>query len=316
MANKKVREIRAGAVAGIFAGLLAGAAATPAFSRAIAVVGDYGWSTLAILPFLMGFATMLLLGFKEERTLAEGAVATLWSLFFFVLVATGFLLEGAICLLMASPIILGVALFGTMVGFQVHKFILDRRARLQISFGALLLPLGVNFALHEPTAFEEREVTTTAWLSAPPEEIWPYLENIERLPEPKFWLFRLGVAHPQSAWTEGDIRHCVLSTGDMPERLVVRKPSQELSWRVLKTPPLVNEINPFGRVHAPHDEGRLVIRTGGWLLKREGGGTRVIARTQYGHRFGAPLYWNLWTDAVVGNVHRQVIDEISDRTGR
>ncbi|RYG47684.1 hypothetical protein EON79_06655 [bacterium] len=298
------------------AGVVAAGVATPALGRAIAFTGAYGWTTLVIVPLLMGFCSMLLLGLKEDATLGQGAIATIWSLVLFSAGALIFRLEGAICLIMASPMVLLVALFGTMVGKSIFDIVRDKRGRMQVSLLAMAMPLAVTFVVKEPSSYEERTVTTTTWIAAPPEKIWPYLENIDRVSEPHWWLFRMGVAHPVATRTKGNIRHCVLSTGDMPERLLIREPGRRLRWRVMSTPALVREVNPFGTVHAPHDRDRFVARIGEWKLTRENGGTRLVGRTEYGHRFGAPLYWNLWTDVVVGNVHRQMIREITERATR
>jgi len=205
-----------------------------------------------------------------------------------------------------------MAAVGALLGREYQNYIVDHADRLHLSWAALAIPAGVSAAVAIPNGWDHRTISTEVWVNAPPEKVWPYVLNSSDYPEPKFWLFRLGVAHPVATSTEGNTRICRLSTGDMRERIVRFEPSRRLTFEVLNTPPTVRETNPFGQVDARHNDTRFRCLTGDWQLIPERGGTRIVGTSEYAHRFGANEYWRLWTDEIVHQVHWRVFDHIKE----
>ena len=85
-------------LAGVFDSLIGGIS--------IAILGDYGWTVFMIVPFLMGFIPVYIIGRKQEIQLRESYIigfATLGVVIFALLI---FAIEGIICIFMASPILI------------------------------------------------------------------------------------------------------------------------------------------------------------------------------------------------------------------
>jgi hypothetical protein len=220
--------------------------------------------------------------------------------------------EGLCCLLMAVPIALPL----TWIGSRIGVWFLERTPRDSGSLRVtLIVGLPVLAAVAPiPVGPHVREVTTVRIIAAPPEQIWPLIQNLPDIPPPKSPIFLFGMAYPLETRTVGEDRECVLTTGTMSERVVRSEPPRWLQFEVLSTPPAMREVNPFGEVRARHLHEGFRSRWGEFRLDAlPDGRTRVTARSQYELRYEPIAYWSLWSDAVVLNVHAQVLDAIAKR---
>ncbi len=274
----------------------------------------YGPVVFVATPILHGMAIGVLTQLWAPQPWRVTAKATWISVGVLLVLVLVTAMEGIVCVLMATPLVLPLMFAGTWLGWRARQG--SRWAGTSLpTVGVLALTIGGGSILPSPGA--NGEVTTTWWVGAPPQRVWPSVLSIETLPEPDWWLFRLGVAYPVRTRTEPDGRRmCLLSTGAMPEIVTAREEGRRLEFRVLSTPPSMRELNPFGEVHAPHLARAFRSHTGGFLLKPERGGTRIVARSAYSLRMGPAWYWKLWSDAIVRHVHGRVIAEIEKRAMR
>ncbi|MBX3118862.1 MAG: hypothetical protein KF784_07330 [Fimbriimonadaceae bacterium] len=306
---------RAGAITAAAVGLILGLVA-------FAIGGinlEYSLYFFALLPLLVGMIASGVLSiwgyFGFDKHLGAGLVAC-------VLLSFGLLVfsfEGAICLLMAAPLILISMFVGSAIGCAIYNYIDDfKRQRMNVAVLILALPF-VSVLNQQLAPPPQKNTTSTAIIiDAPANKIWPYLNNLPDIPAPNELLFRAGVAHPVSTRTLGSgvgaERHCELSTGDMPEVITRYEPNKLLEFKVLKTPPSMIEMNPFGEVHAAHLEGFYECRIGRFeLIPLADGRTKVVGTSVYEHRFGPRWYWTLWTDKIVHDVHLRVLREVKKR---
>jgi len=112
----------------------------------------------------------------------------------------------------------------------------------------------------------------------------------------------------------GARRSCHLSTGEMPEVITRYEPGRCLEFRVLSTPPTMKELNPFHAVEARHLVGYYECLRGRFTLTRlPDGSTELTGTSWYRHRLAPALYWNLWTDEIVHEVHGRVLGAIQRR---
>src|SRR5258706_6706396 len=82
----------------------------------IEIVGNYGWSILIGLPFVMGLFSLLIHGYHQPQSLGTCLATANCAV---LLAGAGFLLfamEGAICLLMAAPLAFAIASLGGVFG--------------------------------------------------------------------------------------------------------------------------------------------------------------------------------------------------------
>jgi len=141
------------------------------------------------------------------------------------------------------------------------------------------------------------------------------------LPPPREWLFRAGIACPLQTrmFTRGPtsaFRLCVLSTGTMVEKVDVFQTNRQLHFQVLNTPPVMNEWSPWN-IHPAHLQDVMQMHAGQFLLSAlPGGRTRVVGTSWYHHDIWPSAYWRLWSDSVVHQVHRRVLNEIKARSER
>ncbi|RYG22192.1 hypothetical protein EON82_17565 [bacterium] len=251
---------------------------------------------------------------KGPRTWTACGGSAMFSVLLSGMALLVFAMEGLVCLPMAAPLIVGLALLGSWLGWLAGGGKTQSGAQLALpSIGVLALAVGGGSILPAPDS--SGEVTTVWHLFAPPERLWPHVLALPSLPEPDWWLFRLGVAYPLRSETKPDgARTCDLSTGPMPEIVTRRDEYRRLAFRVIKTPPSMRELNPFGKVHASHLTSVYRGKEGEFLLSPEGSGTLLIARSSYGLRMGPFWYWRLWPDSIVSHVHERVVQEIERRS--
>ena len=113
-------------------GAPAEAKATPPRDSRLALT-NYGWGLFVALPFTLGFASAVIYGMRQPRSLASWVwVAGLSTrLLGAALLALAF--EGVICLLMVAPLALPLAAFG-----GAGAYLVQRRRRFDTEAPALL----------------------------------------------------------------------------------------------------------------------------------------------------------------------------------
>ena len=118
----------------------------------IAILGEYGWTLFMIVPFLVGFIPAYIIGRKQEIQLRESykiRFATLGIVIFALLI---FAIEGIICIVMASPILILLVWFGAYLG---HKTNADNWLNPKNSTLILLLLCGLSMSFDTVNKTEE-----------------------------------------------------------------------------------------------------------------------------------------------------------------
>jgi hypothetical protein len=281
-------------------------------------LGDYGWGLFVGLPFAIGFFGTLLFGMHGNRSRGQCVMVSAVAM----ALVCGFLLsvghEGAVCLLMAAPVLFVSALVGTLLAYTVVSAgsSSSYRPRRHLLSAVVWMPafLGVE-ALHEPAPPVFR-VDTAIEIDAPPEAVWRHVIAFPPLPEPTEWWFRVGIAFPVHATIEGQgvgaIRRCEFSTGAFIEPIEVWDPPRLLRFAVTHSPHPMQEWSPHGHVDAPHLEGYFVAKHGQFLLEPlPGGRTRLVGSTWYSHGLWPSWYWRLWSDPMVHAIHQRVLAHVA-----
>jgi len=309
-----IPETRAGsAVVGIAATALFGLGFTLLGTQ---VVATYGWGLFVGLPFCLGLFAVLLhsyhapRGYPECLTMALLPVLTLAAVL--LLVAA----EGVICILMAAPLALGLALLGGSLGFVIQAAHWGRRnAPAMLSMAVLLTPgfYGLeHFTRPQAGIFE---VKSAIEINAQPEKVWEKVVAFTEIPPPKEALFRAGIAYPIRAEITGHgagaVRHCVFSTGPFIEPIVVWDQPRLLRFSVTENPAPMNELTPYGHIEPHHIHGYFISHRGQFLLTElPGGRTRLEGTTWYSHSMWPETYWHWWSDYVIHRIHMRVLEHI------
>ena len=277
------------------------------------VLETYGWGLFVGIPFMLGLVASLIYTYHGDRSFFEMVGVTALSLGLVGAILILIAVEGLLCILMASPIALFLALFGAIVGSQIK-----RGSRLRPFGSLILLPflLGTERAVApEPDLIE---VATVVEIDAPPERVWPFVIAFAELPPPEETLFRAGIAYPIRAEIFGEgpgaVRHCTFSTGPFVEPIEIWDPPRHLKFGVTSQPPAMEELSPWPGIQPAHVNDYLVTRAGEFRLEPlPGGRTRVTGTTWYAHRIWPAFYWRLWSDSIIHAIHGRVLGHIKRR---
>ncbi len=272
-------------------------------------------SLLVIVPLVTaGIAGFL--SARAGRTLSQSIGAAFLTLTAILTILGFAAMEGVICILMAAPFVGLLGIIGALLGHWLAT--LTSRPAYQVQSAAWLAVIvcAVGESVTPPAPLED-VVTSEVIINATPSQVWKQLKDIRDLPAPTEPLFVLGVAHPLETYVVGEggvgaARVCRLSTGDMPERITVWKPEQELQFVVLDTPATMREATFFGReLEAAHLHGTYTSLEGGFRLEAlPNGQTRLTGNSRYLLTITPASYWNLWTRQIVSQVQLRVMNHV------
>ena len=302
--GEAMRHAAAGAALGI-------AIAVAMTTVSIYAFGSYGTTLFFGTPFAMGMAAAYVL----NRRVARGAGVTAMVAVLTVVGAGGvillFALEGLLCLMMAVPPAITLALLGAWLGRGMAlRTGADTRG---LAMALAPLPLLAGVEAHRPPP-PVGEVVSVVHVAAPPEVVWRHVVSFSELDAPPAWLFRLGVAYPVRATIDGAgvgaVRRCEFSTGAFVEPITTWDEPRRLAFDVVAQPPAMHEWSPYRTVAARHLDGYLAVSGGEFRLSPDGGGTRLEGRTRYAMRVFPAAYWRLWSDAIIHGIHGRVLDHV------
>jgi hypothetical protein len=275
--------------------------------------GYFGWAIFTGIPFATGVSSGGILR-RAGGTFGQAVAAAMTLVGAVILILSGLLMEGIVCVVMAAPFGAGLAFLGAAAGYFLTRN-QTTDGRLQSAAWLAIVAI-VGLEGWNPPAPLEDTATSEIIIDAPAARVWAELHTIQNLPPTNNLLFRYGVAHPTGTATDGEgvgaVRVCKMSTGDMPEIVTVWKPGQELRFKVLSTPPAMRELGFFGQtIDTAHLHSAYASLDGGFKLETlPGGRTRLTGESRYLLNIAPAAYWNLWTKEIVHSVHRRVLEHV------
>jgi hypothetical protein len=300
-----------GVIAGIGVTLAAVAISTLGF-------GVYGYGLFVVSPFFIGATTAYFANRKSD--VGSGQTARL------VLGATALggiglvvaALEGLVCILLASPLVAGVAVVGGALGRAVA--VAGNRPARQVAPAFAVLPLVLVLEhLFVPAASFDTIQSIT--INAPAETVWQSVLHMDRIDGPLALPFRFGVAYPVRGDVLGEgvgaIRHGEFSTGTAIERVTEWVPNRRLAFVVENDIPAMREMSPYEHVHAPHVIGYFTTRATSFeLAPRADGATEVTLRSSHEIRLDPLLYWMPLARWMVAQNNARVLAHIRHQAER
>ena len=261
--------------------------------------GVYGMSVFTLVPMIMGF---ILEGFRG--TSGASRSHKLFSSFLNFAVAIGICYlafrEGAICLIVASPLVLLFHAMGVALYTGISNF---RKGRLRSSMVPLLLVVCVA-DVYTPHQFRTSEADTIT-INAPPTAVWRYLASYPRNDAPcDFWLWRLGLPMPirsvASSANVGAQRRCEFTGGVAADEIIrISEPGNRLAFDVTRQP------------DHPEAVGHFTLERGEFVLRDNGNGTTTLTGTSwYSLHVYPAVYYNLWVNDIVKRVHLRVMNHV------
>jgi hypothetical protein len=269
--------------------------------------GLYGLTIFMLFPaFLGGIAAWVLRPATGAKGAELGAFASMAGVCSLLLVR----LEGAVCIVMALPLVM---VLGALGGWLVYRAGHSRLGTGSAVMLLLLPPASLTWdASARPPIFEVR---TAIEIAAPPENVWMHVVSFSELPEPREWFFRAGVAYPRRARIVGSgpgaIRYCEFSTGPFVEPIEVWNEPRLLRFRVTANPAPLREWSPYGELQPRHLHGYLTSKEGQFRLTRLANNhTLLEGTTWYQHGLWPAEYWRWWSDAIIHRIHMRVLIHI------
>ena len=278
---------------------------------------NYGWGLFVALPFAMGLVSVLIYAGPKRRSLASCLLVATLPILFSGLCLLAVAAEGAICLVMAAPIGLVLALFGGMVGYIIVG---NRAAPLSPASMLLVLasvPLTMGMEQRADEAPPLLSVTTSVVIDATPEQVWPNVISFSPIPSQREWILHTGVAYPTQARIVGRgvgaIRHCIFTTGEFVEPIEVWDEPRRLRFSVADQPEPMEELSPYPHLKTPHLHGYLQSREGELrLTAMPHGMTLLEGTTWYTDQIWPTQYWQVWSDLMIHHIHLRVLNHIKN----
>jgi hypothetical protein len=274
-------------------GLVGGGVCAAATALSALGFGVYGYSLFIVTPVVIG----AIAGFVANRRVELSVGATIGVVLVALLIAAfaliGLAFEGAVCIVMAAPLVIPMAIVGGLLGrVQARR---GRPSAQAAVFSLAVLP--ALFAFERAITAEVSFTTTeSVVIAAPSATVWRALIDPAPIRERPSLPFRLGLAYPVSGRLlgagVGAARLGLFSTGVAQERITVWRPNQALAFAVLADPPMMHEMNPNPHVNAPHLLGYFHTASASFTLTPlPGGRTRLVVSAPNTMRIEPALYW-------------------------
>jgi hypothetical protein len=175
--------------------------ALPVFLGQSKAAGPMLGSFVVLVPLLLGGFSAYLLP-KNQRHVGNVLAASCLNTLAFVGGTALLLIEGSICIAMALPIFLLLAMIGGLLGLALLGVVSPARGSVS---ALLVLPLiGGAFERDIPLPDRFGQSTASVHVAAPPETLWALInraQDVRHDEMAKGWAWRIGVPFPQEAVT-------------------------------------------------------------------------------------------------------------------
>jgi len=280
----------------------------------IMFLGDYGWTVFILIPFLIGFLPPFITGYQKPLSRNEAYGLSFATLAASILCLLVFALEGVICILMASPILLLLTLISSYAAYVFHKRKIPVTPTNAVIIGLLNVIGFMSFDYVNETA-TLIPVKTPVTVHAPIEKVWENVVTFHDIAEPTDWIFKTGIAYPVDATIEGEgvgaVRHCNFTTGSFVEPITTWQAPTLLQFDVIEQPIPMNEWNPFWDIHPPHLDGYFRSQKGQFKLTSVSENTTLLeGTTWYQVDIQPEWYWKNWSDFIIHRIHERVLNHI------
>ncbi len=283
-------------------------------------LGIYGWGVFVGIPLLMGFVCSWILNYHTTHSLFMSVCFAIVSTVVLGMLLLGLPIEGLICLVMALPIALPFVTLGAVLA----RLLLDKKNRPSPSLFAACLVLVPLTIVGEYSANSEppiTSVTTSVVIEAPVSTVWKNVLSFPALASPDDWLFRTGIAYPESATIVGSgpgaTRYCRFSTGEFVEPITTWNENHLLAFDVSSQPPAMVELSPWNLSPRHLRENYMRSRHGQFRLVALGDHRTLLeGTTWYQDYFWPQPYWHAWSNFIVHRIHNRVLQHIKSLSER
>jgi hypothetical protein len=183
----------------------------------------------------------------------------------------------------------------------------------------LLLPFTFGFEVSTRSQPTLHRVVTTVEIDAPIEKVWKNVIEFPQIDAEPEGVLRLGFAYPINARIDGSgvgaVRYCNFNTGPFVEPITTWQEPNLLAFDVREQPVPMTETSPYNNLHTAHLE-YIRSQKGQFRLYEKDGKTVVEGTTWYTHDIAPDVYWNLFSDEIIHQIHLRVLNHIKEVSER
>lgn len=292
-----------------------------AVGLAIGEFESYGLILFCGSPFAVGLGSTIVYGFHGPRSLKSSLAVSQIALVLLGVAIFLLAMEGVLCLVMTYPLAMVLSAFGGWIGWIASKrYFGSRWKSATLALLVVGLPMLMGFEDGASDEFDVVEVTTEVTAQAPSDEVWEQLIDVGALPEPDNPLFERGVGHPTDLQVSGRGEGATLSgefnTGPVEVSIEEWDEPERLALSVTEHPETMIEWSIYGDIEAPHVEGYFACESGEIRLEDNGDGTTtLVGTTECRQDLGPAFYWSMWSETIIDELHRHVLEDVADRAG-
>lgn len=262
----------------------------------------YGFSLFILIPIIQSYSFGI--HSHKEKKIWKHGLGIIIILVLNLVTSYIFLMEGTICMIMASPLILLILSISAIVGNLVTKR--KQSVIVNVMVAPIILILAVN-NIQNPSAPMAEKVSSSIVIHAPVEYVWRYVVSQPENNSPsQYWLWDIGMPMPLHSATKlpkiGELRLCFFSNHLFyTSRIESIIPQKFLSYTVIS------------QIQDPEIFQHLQFIRGEIALKSNADGTTTVTNTGLYHLLIHPTdYFNLWAKDVASHVQLRILDHIRD----
>ena len=279
--------------------------------------GAYGWGLFVGTPFFVGVTTAYLANRETLLDLDDTTKLVIWAAALGCVALIMFALEGLVCIVLVAPLGGAMAAIGGVVGRAIAR---RRYHRSKPMLSLALLPLVFALEALAPPA-TTIDTDQSIVIDAPAGAVWRTLISDEPIGAKPQLVAAAGLAYPIRGRLVGTgvgaERIGEFSTGNAVERVTVWEPRRRLSFRVISQPPMMEEMSPYRRVHAPHVNGYFDTGDTTFRLDRVSGTrTRLTVRASHLLRIDPAIYWAPMAQRAAHMNVQRVLESVKERSER
>ena len=277
---------------------------------------DYAFGLFIWLPIVMGALSTFIYGTGSAVSRQACRNVSYITVGVYCIGLLLFAIEGIICIVMAAPLGILFTWIGHLIGYELIKAKVNHN--LSVIALLLTLPLVTGFEYKWSKTSDIKPVITSIEINASPEIVWKNVIEFSPLDPPSEFIFKTGIAYPVNAKINGRgvgaVRNCNFSTGSFVEPITVWNEPKLLSFDVSDQPEPMKELSPYN-IHPNHLHGFFVSKHGQFKLTAlPNGHTLLEGTTWYYNNIKPNLYWILWSDYIVHQIHMRVLKHIKHQS--
>jgi hypothetical protein len=279
----------------------------------------YGSGLFMGLPFAMGLISVLIYAGRTPRGIGSCVAVSVLPVILVGVILLACAAEGAVCLILAAPIGISLAILGGLLGYMITDRHRGRLNPVSMSCIFLAVPWTMTVEKQADSQPPMLSVTSSVIINAPTERVWPNVISFSEISQARDWVLHTGIAYPIRARIDGSgvgaVRHCIFTTGEFVEPIEEWDDNRLLRFSVSKQPEPMEELSPYPRLKTPHLEGYFQTHEGELRLQPlPGGKTLLSGTTWYTDRIWPGRYWQTWSDLIIHHIHLRVLNHIKQLT--